>query len=197
MNGVIGQVRKWVGVFCLAVLAGCATLPAPKPLGTAVAPAGYLNQFHLAGRISVRRGNEGSSGNLQWQHLGQSDEVTLLTPLGQAVAQITRRPGQARLFTANGRSYVAHNVTGLTEEALGYPLPLEGLQYWVQGKAAPGEPAQVQKDAKGLVASIQQEGWQIHYPRYQPVAGQALPALIDLSNGEVTVRVVIDQWTLT
>lgn len=197
MNRVYWQVRKWAVMYCLAILAGCATLPSPQPLGTAVAPAGYLNQFHLAGRISVRRGNEGSSGGLQWQHLGQTDEVSLLTPLGQAVAQITRRPGEARLFTSNGRSYIARNVTGLTEEALGYPLPLEGLQYWIQGKAAPGVPAQVQKDAKGLVSSIQQEGWQIHYPRYQPVGAQALPALIDLSNGDVTVRVVIDHWTLT
>lgn len=193
------------GLLCclLPLLAGCATFTdQPAVVSTviiepvaikATAPA----NFELAGRVAVRDGKQSFSGGVRWHHTSGSDEILLLSPLGQTVAQIQRNPEGVQLTTSEQKIYRAADVETLTGQVLGWRLPLTGLQYWVRGDHAPTSAA-VDKDGAGRVVAIRQDGWEITYLSFfSPEQGQATrPRVLVLQRGELEIKLVIDGWEI-
>lgn len=171
---------------CL-LLAGCATVeeqPAPaEPIGDA---------FYLSGRVSVKYGAEAASGKIGWQHDAASDDLLFSTPLGQGVARIVRRDALVSLTTSEQKVYQAGDVETLTEQVLGWRLPLTGLADWVRGRAAPGAPAQTRLDGSQRLVELRQSGWLVEFLEFKSENGP--PALLRLSRQDVEIRLVIDQW---
>ncbi|HEY5291976.1 MAG TPA: lipoprotein insertase outer membrane protein LolB [Burkholderiales bacterium] len=173
----------WV---CL-LLAGCATVAEqPEPTG----PIG--DAFHLSGRVSVKYGAEAASGKIAWQHDAAGDDLLFSTPLGQGVARIVRRDGLASLTTSDQKVYQASDVETLTQQVLGWRLPLAGLPDWVRGRAAAGAPAQTRLDGSQRLAELRQSGWLVEFLDYKSENGP--PVLLRLSREDVEIRLVIDQW---
>ncbi|MBW8307077.1 MAG: outer membrane lipoprotein LolB, partial [Thiobacillus sp.] len=75
---------RLTAVLLLALVAGCATMPPPRP-AEAVPPLSA--NWTLQGRIGVQAGEESLSGQIHWQHSVETDEVLLTSPLGQGVAR--------------------------------------------------------------------------------------------------------------
>ena len=193
--------------FCVfPLISGCITLTHPTPADKAVktiltepvdsaqiAPAA---DFNLLGRLSIQNGNERFSGSFRWQHLTVSDEILLFTPLGQAVAEITKDQEGVRLITAKLEAFYADDVESLTEEVLGWRLPLRGLQYWMQGKHSPLTAAEMDLDDKDQVVVIRQDGWKIQFSSYAPAQlnQTPLPRILDLFYENLKIKLVVDDW---
>lgn len=159
--------------------------------------------FRLIGRVSVKEGRDGFSGGVQWRHLQDGDQILLLSPIGQAVGQIERTADGVSLITAEQEHYYADNVEELTEQVLGWRLPLSGLQYWVQGMSSPGTSSEIDLDIAGRVASIRQNGWEITYSGYSPVVAAettqpeaARARLLTLNRNGLRIKLVIDEWNI-
>jgi outer membrane lipoprotein LolB len=190
------------------LLAGCAALtPEKTAVNTIIAepaaemPSAQSADFALVGRTSVKGGKESFSGGVQWQHSGSQDEILLLNPLGQTLAQIRRTPEGVHLATSEQENYYASDVESLTERVLGWRLPLMGLQYWVRGMNSPATTAAIDKDLDGRVVAIRQDGWEISYSSYFPsspsqtMQGQVgLPRLLLLTRNGLQIKLVIDTW---
>ena len=201
----------WFPVLCAPLFfGGCAALAPennvartivtqPVP-GMADAKAA---DFGLIGRVSVKGGKESFSGGVQWHHRERGDEILLLSPLGQTLAQIQRTPEGVHLTTSERESYYAANVENLTEQVLGWRLPLTGLQYWVQSMSSPATVAAVDMNIDGQVMAIRQDGWTIDYLAYSPMAPveasqkqTALPRLLMLKRDGLQIKLVIDAWNV-
>jgi outer membrane lipoprotein LolB len=207
-------VFPWWSLFLCApfFLAGCAlTPPAQKNIVAStifIAPLlggadARSSSFLLTGRVAVKGGKENFSGGVQWRHTGGGDEILLLSPLGQALAQIQLNPDGASLTTSEHQSYYAADVESLTEQVLGWHLPLMGLQYWVQGANSPATRAEMDMDNDGRVVAIRQDGWNIDYANYFPAsetyvaqteAQTMRPRLLLLKRGDLQIKLVIDRW---
>lgn len=181
--------NNWFWLLCLLLLGGCAAQPV-RQMGATIAP----ETFQIQGRIGVRHGSEGFSGNFTWRHGVRGDEILLLSPLGQAVARIERDPSGVRLDTPDGQ-HGARDVAELTQRILGWSLPLEGMQYWVTGQAAPGT-ANVTRDAGMNISRLRQQQWDIEYPAYRVEGAYLLPARIVMRNGSLELKLVVDEWNL-
>ncbi len=189
--------------FVFPFLAGCVALDArtaavstvvTEPVAGTVG-AGSAN-FGLIGRVSVKDEKQGFSGGIHWQHTAAGDEILLLSPLGQAVAQIQRNPEGISLTTSEQKVYHAADVESLTEQVLGWHLPLMGLQYWVQSMNSPATVATLDKDNVGRVVAIRQDDWEITYSSYFPPEQlqTARPRVLVLNRGELRIKLVIDRW---
>jgi outer membrane lipoprotein LolB len=99
----------------------------------ASALAAQATAFELTGRLSARRGNDALSANFRWTHEAQRDELDLSSPLGQTIARLSSDASGVRLQTPDGRVETAGDWAALTTHALGWPLPVEGLAFWIQG----------------------------------------------------------------
>jgi outer membrane lipoprotein LolB len=177
----------------LLLLGGCAVAPSKLPVTDSVAEAPA--KFNVNGRIGVRYGTEGFSGNLRWRHDGANDELLLLSPLGQAVARVERST-QAVTLDASDRHYVAQNVGELTERVLGWSLPLDGMQYWATGHAAPDGPASMTRDEAAGTVRLTQQQWDIEFRAFQPQGRYVLPTRITMRNGTLELKLVVDEWVL-
>lgn len=149
--------------------------------------------FEMAGRIAVRYRDDAGTGNIAWRHGARSDELLLTTPFGQGIARLARTGGEITLTTQDGREFKAADAESLTEQVLGFRVPLVGLADWIQGrratKPAP-EPTRELRDAAGRLTELEQSGWKILYPEY---AG-GRPSRLTLSYPGVEFRLAISDW---
>jgi len=175
-------VRLALGFAAAAVLGACASLPeAGRPL-----PGG----FDLSGRVAVRHGKDAASGKIFWRHSDDSDELLITSALGQGIARISRERDQFRLVTGDRKEYRADNAEDLTEQALGWRLPLAGLSDWVQARASPGRPAEMRGDAEQGM-ELRQDGWRVAYEEFR--GGR--PYRMRLTREDLQIILVVDQWT--
>jgi outer membrane lipoprotein LolB len=149
-------------------IAGCAQAP--------LQPAPADTEFDLAGRLGARYGEESFSGNIAWRHGASTDEMLISTALGQGVARILRDGGSVTLTTAEPREYRAADAESLTEQVLGFRLPLAGLADWVRGRPAP---------------ELEARGWHIEY---QERDAQGRPTRLRLTYPGIELRLIVSQW---
>ena len=206
------RIRPWkiiLGVLASCIFplfSGCQLLPVQTQAETAVTTiqtepvAGAHNavaaDFNILGRIAIQDDNQSFSGSFRWQHLAAGDEILLFTPLGQAVAEISKDHEGVRLITSKMEAFYADNVESLTQEILGWRLPLNGLQFWIQGQHSPANASQKDLNSKNQVIAIRQDGWRIHYQDFAPARPSAapLPRVLDLTYQKLKIRLVVDDW---
>ena len=75
---------------------------------------------------------ERHSAGMHWTHRVQSDEILLLTPLGQTAARVYRDDRIATLDDGD-KHYQDADAESLMQQVLGWHLPLAGLHQWVLG----------------------------------------------------------------
>ncbi len=172
----------WLAAFLL-LLAGCAQAPLRPPEGAL--------EFHVLGRIGAHYGNEGFTGNVDWSHAKEGDDMLIGTPLGQGVARIVREGEAVQLTTSNGRQYGAPDAETLTERVLGFRVPLEGLADWVRGQPSPGSAFQRESSANGRLHVLQQRDWRIEYLDYDD---EGRPRLMQLNYPGIQLRFAISEW---
>jgi outer membrane lipoprotein LolB len=161
-------VKRAAGLALALLIGACAQAPLR-------APEGALD-FELGGRIAVRYGKDGFTGNLAWRHARRGDEVMISTPLGQGVARLVREGDAVQLVTAEGREFRAPDAETLTERVLGFRLPLEGLADWVQGRASP---------------ELESRGWRVDYLE-RDAQGRAKSMRLNYPGLEL--RLVVTAW---
>ncbi|HET7765496.1 MAG TPA: lipoprotein insertase outer membrane protein LolB [Burkholderiales bacterium] len=176
------MLRLALCVAAAAFVGACTTLP-----GNGVAPPGG---FELSGRVAVHSVKDSGSARIFWRHSSDSDEMLITSPVGQTIARIRRDNGVFRLETGDRQEYRASDAESLTEQALGWRLPLAGLSDWIQGRASPDRPAEVSgQPGNGL--DIRQDGWSVAYEEFR----EGKPSRLRLSREGVEIRLVVDQWS--
>jgi outer membrane lipoprotein LolB len=167
------------------LLAACATPLAPRS----------SQSFDLLGRALVTYRDGSVTANLRWEHAAASDQIWLMTPTGQTLAYIVDSKGRATLTRADQKQYRAGSVESLTQQALGWPLPLALLQYWVKGEPAPSsKPEALQRGPEGKIASLTQNDWKVAFMYYGEGENAGRVRRLDLSDGANEIRLVIDTW---
>lgn len=170
----------------IAVLAGCAT-PAPPPQTRA--RTDDASTFDIAGRFSARSGDEGVFGRFTWSHAADVDTLAFSTPMGQALARLTGDASGVALELADGRKSHAADWESLTTQAVGIPIPIRGLRYWIRGLPSPDARYSVERDPAGRVSLLRQDGWEIVY-RYS--GKETRPLAMRLVYPAIDLRLAID-----
>ena len=183
---------RWVVFVGLTVLGGCALLtPAPTPVARPAHPESA--PFAMNGRISIDHRGERHSAGLHWTHRAQSDEILLLTPLGQTAARVYRDDSHATLDNGN-KHYQDVDAEALMQQVLGWHLPLLGLQRWVLGLPADYSPAQIERDSDGRISMLRQDGWEVRYLHYANAAPDSMPTRLQLNHEDLQMQLLIDEW---
>jgi len=143
----------------------------------------------MNGRVSISLQGKRQSAGLRWVHMAMSDEILLLTPLGQTAARIYSDAETATIDT-DGKHIQADDVESLMQQELGWHLPLGSLHHWVLGIPADTEPAQIEHDEGRRISLLNQDGWEVRYLRY----AENLPARLQLHHEDLRVQLLIDEW---
>lgn len=217
ITSLYAQVRRYCCRYCLIGLlfsasllgSGCAGPVTQQPgKNPATGQAGTVRAYHdaivITGRLSIRYEQNGREeslhGSFNWNQQSHRLLLTLLSPLGQTVAIIENTPAAATLIQAGQPPRTASDVDALVADTLGWPLPVAGLRYWLQGFAVRDDGstfvAMPENDADSIAT---RDGWQLNYASWNQDARPAHPRRIDLQRetsqaGKVDIRLVIDTW---
>ncbi len=160
----------------------------------ALAHATQPTSFVLEGRLSVRYGEDSLAGKIAWTHQPLRDDISLASPLGNQLAQITRDASGVVLTDGRQQQVRALDAETLTEQQLGWRLPLSGLTDWVRARvSANGE---ARRDSAGRLVRLSEAGWEIEFA-YESEAAR-LPRRLIMSYERalrpLEIRLVIDSW---
>jgi outer membrane lipoprotein LolB len=180
----------------MLLLAGCAAMPAQPPM---VEPAAYqphlqriekISSFAFNGRIAVLTETKGFSGSMRWHHHQEGDDIAFYSPLGTQLGQLDVAADGVTLTTSDQKTYHADDAEALTQQTLGWSLPMSGLHDWVLGRPSVGEFKILAWDDLGRIVRLQQNGWNIEYPAYN---GE-LPSKVVLKSPKLDLKLVIEDW---
>lgn len=201
------KVFGWSGLLVLLLLSGCATVkpaaesPLPIPQGTPaelhrqhLQQLAGIEQFFLHARIGIQANGKGSSGSTRWRHNRFGDDISMLSPVGGTVAKIITGPEGVTLTTNDGRTLRADDAESLTQQHLGWRLPLDGLPDWALGRPTRKLAEKVEWDSIGRITRLSQSGWEIEYPEYMEASGYRLPKRINLQSKNLTLKLIIERW---
>ncbi len=189
---------RWLLLAALLMLTACSTLdpkavpglPSNLPTGSPTGFPPYQSNIDLQGRMSVmyqQRGkDEALHGKFEWHQKQDEIAITLRSPVGETLAQIFVTPAGARIRQAGAPEREAADMDTLMAQTLGWPLPVAGLRYWLQGQVPGATP--LQDDM------TESQGWRIRFVSRHP---DGSPKRIDLARysteaGEVKLRLIID-----
>lgn len=185
----------------LLLLPACAALrPAPElPMGggdqlafqARVESLAKINHWRVKARMAS--GVIGWSGQLDWQQHDENLELTVAGPLGVGGMRAIGTLDHVEVDTSDQEHY-SGDPEVLFLDLVGWPFPVKGMRYWSLGLPMPRIRAKTDLDADGLLRIMNQAGWQVEYLEYREYLGYTMPRLIRLDNGEITVRVVVDNW---
>jgi len=181
-----------------AALAGCATSTANLSTATV---GDYRETIDLTGKLSVNYQKDGRresiTGNFNWEQRPGAIDVALISPLGQTVATINVTPTAATLVQGGQEPRSADDIDSLTQQTLGWPLPVSGLRDWLQGYALDGQGRRFRASPANNTVTTG-DGWRLRFVEWQdPAAAQPAPRLIQAeraASGDITdlaIRIVI------
>ncbi|MFI2811651.1 MULTISPECIES: lipoprotein insertase outer membrane protein LolB [Microbulbifer] len=173
-------------------------LPVPVP-GTGGHSVEQLQSFTIAGKLGVRSPTDNGSANINWEQQAAANyRIHLSGPLGAGATIITGNSGGVSLKRGSEPPMRAANPAQLTQQMLGWPLPVREMFYWVRGLPAPGGTAGEKRNSAGQLQALQQAGWQLEFSDYQRVGRYTLPTRIkartNQAAGPVKVTLVIKEW---
>jgi outer membrane lipoprotein LolB len=191
---IINSFRLLAAATVAVALSGCATA------NLSTAPVGaYRDTIDLNGKIAVNYQNNGEqqpvNGNFSWSQRPGRIDVSIFNPLGQTVAEISVTPDSATLTQANRAPRTAKDIDTLTQQALGWQLPVAGLRDWLQGYA-------VDAQGKRFAASpannnvVTRDGWRLRFVDWQKGTATPMPRVIKAErsttgSGDLTINISI------
>lgn len=152
--------------------------------------------WSFVARISLDDGDQGGSGRLQWMVSPGGNELDFHAAMGRGAWHLQFGPEGAVLKEANGTVREAKGVNALIQDRLGWTIPVDALQWWVRGLAAPGSIENETLDSAGLLISLDQFGWRVEFNRYDSITGIALPKKLNARRDNYRVKLAINRWRM-
>jgi outer membrane lipoprotein LolB len=180
-------------------LTGCATSTANLSTATV---GEYRDSIDLSGRLSVNYQKDGRpeslNGNFDWAQQPGAIDVALMSPLGQIVAKINVKPDAATLTQGGQPPRTASDIDSLTQQTLGWPLPVSGLRDWLQGYALDAQGQRFRASPSNSSVTTK-DGWRLRFLEWQDAAArEPVPRLIHAERSAVgdiqdlSIRIVVN-----
>ena len=167
----------------LLALAGCVGR-APQSGDSGAASLQTAQLWSLDGKLGIKSAGQNGNLSVRWEQDHDAYNIGLFGPLGVTVGRISGDGQSATLALPDQPARRADSAEALVQAALGYPLPVAPMQYWVRGMPAPDLAIEITS------TGFRQLGWDIII-RQQGPAG---PVKIQLQRPEVRLLMVIKEW---
>ena len=184
-------------IICLAgglLLSGCSLFPVEPPSvpysKTATLPLYKLEHWSFEGRLSITGRSDSWTANIDWQHSLDKERIKLSGPLGQGATVIQLGKGVVSIDRGDGKVQSSDKPEAFINQQLGVFVPVHSLRYWVIGLPEPNS------DFVETATGFKQAGWLIEYKQMQTVKTTTMPYKINVTNDQVKLKLIADEWIL-
>lgn len=174
--------KQIIGTALLVLMLGaCSTIP-QKPAEWR--EQGALQDFDADGRLAVKVNGRGSYANFDWRYQNGVQTIDVNTPLGNTVGQLCQDGQGVLAVEGNGKVFTAATPQELSEQLLGYNLPVQYLNIWAAGQWVKGVPHEITSEGK-----LRQFDWVIS----RQLNAEGTPRILLLESSKLTLRLVFDR----
>ena len=186
-------------LFLAVVISGCAThkgleLPELADWDSRQEVLVGVDEWEFAGRIGVSAGDEGFNGQLWWRQDGIVFRARISGPLGVGTVFINGDRRELTVTDSDGVATELNDAEVELRQMYGWTIPVTSLRFWALGIPNPASSAETEFNDDGLLSKLRQDNWQVDITQYREGGGQLMPRRLTAVNGDVKVRLVIDNW---
>ena len=185
---------KRLGWWCMVfMLSACTIVPIEPEVHYSKIARQHLyklERWSFEGRLALTGKNDSWSASINWGHRPDDEKIKLSGPLGQGATVIQLTGDLVTIDRGDGQAQSSTQPEAFINQQLGMFVPVHSLRYWVVGLPEPTS-AFVE-----TAAGFRQAGWFIEYKQMQSVDDQSMPRKITVSNEQVKLKLIIDQWVL-
>ncbi|WP_197470009.1 MULTISPECIES: lipoprotein insertase outer membrane protein LolB [unclassified Oleiphilus] len=156
-----------------------------------------IRNWKLIGKIGIRTPEESLTVAINQWHQAESSFVIDLssTFFGLGASKLQGNPHLLTIIEAGEQPVSSYEPDLLIYQALGFPLPISLLPWWVKGIPVADSQHELEFDAQGYPASLIQNGWHLTFSKHTLIDGLPLPGKIKLERDKVRIILAIKQWT--
>lgn len=149
--------------------------------------------WSISGRVGLHDGERGGSLGFTWQAEGEAHFIHLRTTAGGDQWRLRFSPGTAVLQGSDVGRLTGDSPDPLVEQAVGWPIPVHALSWWIRGLVPPGG-GDLRFADDGTLAGVAGPVWDLDYKHFDQVEGRLLPTRLEARSAPYTVRIVIADW---
>jgi outer membrane lipoprotein LolB len=191
---MLQQTAKLLGSACaMLLLSACVSTPKVPDGFYSQSARAHLYDMHkwrLEGRLAISAPKDSWSANIEWNHLPDSETIRLSGPLGQGAVVIELADGIVKIDRGGGNVQTSSQPEAFINQQLGMFVPLQSLRYWAVGLPEP------EAEFQGTMDGFVQDDWLIAYKEMQKTGPETMPHKMAVSNKDVKLKLMIDQWKL-
>lgn len=186
----------------IGLLQACVTSPPLTPIEFKQHQAliDPINNWEIQGKLGIKAPSESLTASINWKQATPDYVIQLRGPLGQKSLRIEGNNKQISLRENDKPAITSQSAKELFKQTTGWELPLDELNYWVRGLAAPGKINSIQFNEQGLIKNLAQHNWQIEYQQYQLIEPESpgifLPKKMIVQYKELRLTLIIRNWIL-
>ena len=188
-------------ILCGLLLAGCASQPSEVtpdlPWKQRRAVLSTLQDWKINGKLALRRADFAESANMVWVQEGEIAFVNLTGPWGIAATRL--RTDGSTLEVERGEERAVYDISTpkAAADSTGWDLPVHALSDWVLGIPHDDKHASDMQIENNLVQVFTEDGWQIHYERYEQFGLYTLPTRMRVESNEVRATIIMYDWSVS
>jgi len=191
---MLSSKARWLGwLFIISLLSACSIAPLePEAQYSKIARESLykLQRWSFEGRLALTGKNDSWSASIDWAHRPDDEKIKLSGPLGQGATVIQFTGDLVTIDRGDGQAQSSTQPEAFINQQLGMFVPVRSLRYWVVGLPEPTS-AFVE-----TATGFKQAGWLIEYKQMQAVDDQTMPRKITVTNEQVKLKLILDQWIL-
>ena len=153
-----------------------------------------FTHWRATGKLAVRTPAEAESASLVWVQDANTTSLSLSGPLGMGAMTVESDGRYLQVSNQDETSRWDISAPGAIAQSTGWDLPLQSLPHWLKGIPAPGVEVQSAVVEGDLLRSLQQDGWQLIFQRYQQFGEFTLPTRLSIERGSTNARIILRQW---
>ncbi len=180
-----------------ALLSACASREV-RDQGAWLAEREALFEAHpnwsVSGRVALSDGERGGSLSFQWKAEGARNEIALRTLAGGRQWRLVFDDRQAVLEGSDVDRLSGRNPDPLVEAAVGWPIPVRDLAWWVRGLVPPDRTTLTRYAEDGTLALAESPPWTLEFQRYSDFENTVLPSRLQAESDPYRVRMVLRNW---
>jgi len=155
-----------------------------------------IDSWQLKGKLAYRNEENSGSAWFDWTQHDDNFTIYLSGPFGVGTVQINGN-AQAITLSQPGKADIsAHSASILTQRLFGWQLPVEQMRAWARGLPASSSARVIKTfNEKGLLNTLQEDGWQLNISHYQNGPRGQLPGKIKGRSDKLTFTLLLKDWS--
>ena len=128
------------------------------------------SQWRYSSKVGVVTPQESNQANMVWlfdNNVVSTNNVRLFGPLGIGAIRIEFDDQRVQLSDKNGVLHQGNSAQELLHRIVGWPIPVDALQYWLFSLPQPNQEYRYQLNEDQQLAVLKQFGWEVYYSGYR------------------------------